>query len=147
MAGLPESFDGSAGDTARLKALTSGLIGRFCRAAERATRQAHGDGPLRRYDADLVVPALERAQCAVLKAVTALYVMRRPGVAEVQETERRRVRELVEALQERPEELEADAREAWLRADDEAGRLRAVVDAVASLTDAAAAARHAVLRA
>ena len=142
---FPESFDGGAADVARLKALTSGLIGRFCRAAERATRAAHGDGPLSRYDADLVVPAQERAECAVLKAVTARYVMTRPGVEQVKEQERRRVRELVEALAERPEELDVDGRAAWVRADDDAGRLRAVVDAVAGLTDAAAVARHAAL--
>ncbi|MCW2606496.1 MAG: deoxyguanosinetriphosphate triphosphohydrolase [Frankiales bacterium] len=136
----------SGSDVAGLKALTSALIGRFCRAAEQATRAAAGDGQLRRYDADLVVPAQERAECAVLKAVTARYVMARPGVVEVQEAERLLVRELVEDLCAAPDALDPHDRAAWEEAGDDAGRLRAVVDAVASLTDAAAVARHALLR-
>ena len=49
--------------------MTSRLIGRFVLAVERATRERHGPGPLRRYEADLVVPDDTRAECAVLKAV------------------------------------------------------------------------------
>ena len=39
---VPASYDGGTADQAALKALTSGTIGRFCRAAERATRDRHG---------------------------------------------------------------------------------------------------------
>ncbi|MCW2665941.1 MAG: deoxyguanosinetriphosphate triphosphohydrolase-like protein [Frankiales bacterium] len=138
----PRAYDASEAAAAQLKNLTSSLIGRFCWAAERATRRAYGDGPLRRYDADLVVPARERAECAVLKAVTARYVMARPGVVATQQRERELVVELVEALTDRPEELDRPAAAAFTAAPDDAGRLRAVVDAVASLTDAAAVALH-----
>ncbi len=63
---------------AALKNLTSQLIGRFCTAAEAATRDAlQRARPLRRYGADLVVPDETRLECAVLKAVTAVYVMGR----------------------------------------------------------------------
>ena len=55
--------------------MTSRLIGRFVLAVEVATRERHGAGPLTRYDADLVVPDDTRAECAVLKAVAAHFVM------------------------------------------------------------------------
>jgi dGTPase len=145
--GFPRAFDGGATDTAALKRLTSTLIGRFCRAATAATRAVHGDGPLARYAADLVVPPRAQAQCALLKAVTARYVMARPGVEEAQATERRTLTELVHALRETaPATLDVAGRAAWARADGDAARLRVVVDTVASLTDAAAAALHARLR-
>jgi dGTPase len=140
----PASYDGTAGSAAALKALTSSLIGRFCTAAEDGTRAVHGEGPLTRYSADLVVPAPARAECALLKAVTARYVMQRPGVRATQEVERTIVGELVGLLAARaPEVLEPAYAAAWRTAGDDRSRLRAVVDQVASLTDTAAAALHA----
>ncbi len=142
---LPESYDGGASTTARLKAVTSDLIGRFCLSAERATRAVHGDDDLSRYAADLVVPADVRAECALLKAVAAVYVMARPGVDAAQDRERERVTDLVRRLCERPEALDPLAAEAWRQAPDDAARLRAVVDQVASLTDASAVHLHLAL--
>ena len=141
----PTAYDGGSATTAALKALASELIGSFCAAAERATRQAHGEGPLTRYAASLVVPATERAECALLKAVAARYVMARAGASLSQAGERAVVRELVGALTARPEQLGPLAREAWRAGADDAGRLRAVVDEVAGLTDAGAAHLHARL--
>jgi dGTPase len=142
----PEAYDGTAGAQVALKGATSTLIGRFCRAAEGATRERYGDGPLTRYAADLVVPPQARLECAALKAVTARYVMDRPGVRQVQERERQVVGELVRLLAERaPDLLEPVYADAWRAAADDAGRLRAVVDQVAGLTDAAAAGLHARL--
>ena len=138
----PGRYDGAAATTAALKALASELIGRFCRAAELATRARYGDGPLVRYAAELVVPDRERAECALLKAVAARYVMSRPGVREVQDRERQVLGELVAALCERPEELGPLGRERWREAGDDAARLRAVVDEVAGVTDAAAEQLH-----
>jgi dGTPase len=126
-----------------LKAATTSMIGRFCRAAEDETRSVHGTEPLQRYDADLVVPAAARAECAVLKAVTAHYVMDRPGVRLAQERERQVVSELVALLARRaPEPLQPAYAAAWGDAADDAARLRVVVDQVAGLTDAAAATLH-----
>ncbi|MBO0823475.1 MAG: deoxyguanosinetriphosphate triphosphohydrolase, partial [Actinobacteria bacterium] len=51
----PAEFDGSLRTAAAVKHLTSELIGRFCTAAQLATRPA-GHSPLCRYDADLAVP-------------------------------------------------------------------------------------------
>jgi dGTPase len=139
----PKAYDGSAGAQVVLKEATSSLIGRFCRAAEDSTRRGHGDGPLSRYEADLAVPEASRAECAVLKAVTARYVMDRPGVRAVQEREREIVSELVARLADRaPEPLEPSYAESWRSAPDDAARLRVVVDQVAGLTDAAAAGLH-----
>jgi dGTPase len=142
----PRTYDGTAASQVALKDATSTLIGRFCRAAERATRAQFGEGVLCRYDADLLVPTETRLECAALKAVTARYVMDRPGVRAIQENERQVVRELVAQLSQRaPDALEPVYAEAWHAAADDAGRLRAVVDQVAGLTDAAAAALHARL--
>ena len=140
----PAAYDGTSGAMAALKNLTSTLIGRFCSEAEDATRAAHGPGPLTRYAAELVVPAAVRAECALLKAMTARYVMQRPGIDAVQAWEREVVGELVLLLAERaPAALEPAHAAAWRAAPDDRARLRAVVDQVASLTDVAAAALHA----
>jgi dGTPase len=141
----PHSYDGTAASQVALKEATSAVIGRFCRAAEEATRAQYGDAALSRYDADLVVPVQARLECAALKAVTACYVMDRPGVRAIQERERAVVVSLVELLTDRAELLEPVHAEAWRAAADDAGRLRAVVDQVAGLTDAAAVALHARL--
>ena len=139
----PKAYDGSAGSQVALKQATSTLIGRFCSAAERQTRLTYGDGPFSRYDADLVVPDTTRAECAVLKAITACYVMNRAGVAMVQERERQVIAELVARLADlAPEPLSPPYAEAWRQAADDAARLRVVVDQVAGLTDAAAAGLH-----
>ena len=58
-----------------LKDLTSQLIGRFCSAAEGATRAHWGSRPLTRYAADLLRGAPPRLEVAVLKYVAAHFVM------------------------------------------------------------------------
>ena len=139
----PRDHDGTAASQVILKRATSTLIGRFCTAAELATRQQFGQGPLTRYDAELVVPERERAECALLKAVAARYVMARPEAASLQERERQVVAELVSLLADRaPVALEPAYAEMWRAAGDDAARLRVVVDQVAGLTDAAAWAVH-----
>ncbi|MGI8536852.1 MAG: deoxyguanosinetriphosphate triphosphohydrolase [Mycobacteriales bacterium] len=140
----PTAYDGTAAAQAMLKAATSTLIGRFCRTAQEATQAAYGAEPLRRYDAELLVPRRTRAECALLKAVAARYVMARPGVLAVQEWERQVVVELVGLLADLGADgLEPAHAEAWHLAGDDRARLRVVIDQVASLTDAAAAALHA----
>ncbi len=69
-------LDQSRASRAVLKSLTSALIGRFVVAAESATVQRWGGGPLVRYDADLEVPDATRDEITVLKSVAAHYVMR-----------------------------------------------------------------------
>jgi dGTPase len=138
----PKAYAGTARDQAALKRATSTLIGRFCQAAEAATRERFGDAPLQRYQADLVVPERERAECALLKAMASVYVMGRPEAPALQAREREVVADLVSWLSDRPEEMEPLYRELWASAGDDAARLRVVADQVAVLTDAAAGGLH-----
>ncbi len=138
----PDRFDGSQASAAAVKNLTSMLIGRFCSAAEQATRPA-GTPRLTRYAATLRVPRQQRLECALLKGVTAHYVMGRAGAAAIQARERELITELAYAvLTGAPDTLDPMLRPAFANAADDAARLRVVVDQVASLTDTSAVAWH-----
>lgn len=142
----PHGYDGTAAAQARLKDATSQLIGRFCLAAEGATRAAYGTGPLSRYAAELIVPRPVRLECAVLKAVADRFVMQRPDQARLRADQRVVLAELAEALTAgAPAGLDPQFRALYGQAADDAGRLRAVVDQIAALTDAAARRLHARL--
>jgi len=142
----PDRYDGTPRSLAALKNLTSTLIGRFCMAAETATREAYGDRPLTRYAAELIVPRAQRLENALLKGITAHYVW--ISHEEVRARQRTLITELAEmTLAGAPETLEPGFRFAFEDADDDAGRLRAVIDQIASLTDLSAMARHRMLEA
>jgi dGTPase len=142
----PRHYDGSALDQARLKDAASQLIGRFCLAAESATRERYGAAPLTRYGAELAVPREQRLECAVLKAVADRYVMQRAAQARRRAEQRVVIRELAHTLLRRaPEGLDPQFRAIFEAAGDDRARRRAVVDQIASLTDAAATALHARL--
>jgi dGTPase len=141
---VPTAYEGSRTDRAALKDMTSRLIGRFVVAVEGATREAHGGGALTRYAAHLVVPDATRAECAVLKAVAAHFVMHAQERVEVLAGQREVVRDLVVAYQEDPVgRLDPDLLGDWKAADSDAAALRVVVDQVASLTDVRALALYA----
>ena len=123
--------------------MTSRLIGRFVLAVEVATRDRHGAGDLTRYAADLVVPDVTRAECAVLKAVAAHFVMYAEERVEVMAGQRAVVKDLVSAYRDAPEErLDPDLLVDWKAADSDAAALRVVIDQVASLTDVRALTLH-----
>ncbi len=145
----PGSYDGGPDTVAALKNLTSELIGRFCIAAQQATLAAHCDSPLThprpltRYAADLVVPRRQRLECALLKGITAHYVMSRAGVAAAQARERELLAELAFAVERgAPRTLDPLLRPAWDAAASDAARRRVVIDQIASLTDTSAIAWH-----
>jgi dGTPase len=138
-----DDFDGSMAGLAAVKAMTSSLIGRFCRAAERHTRARYGAGPLRRYGADLIVPHDTRLEVAVMKAVAATYVMLRPGADAEYARQRQVVVDVVAAvLASDGGLLEPWLRAGWLRATDDSQRQRLALDQVASLTDASVEVWH-----
>jgi dGTPase len=141
-------YDGSVGAQIALKRATSEIVERFCAAAVVATRAVAGDGPLRRYAADLVVPRRAAAECALLKGVALRYVMQPQAAEPLHARQREVLTELVAALASRaPDALEPALRADWAAAPGDAERLRVVIDQVARLTDNSAHAWHARLTA
>lgn len=144
---VPERYTGSRADRAALKDMTSRLIGRFVLAVEQATRAAHGEGDLVRHAADLIVPMETRAECAVLKAVAAHFVMYVDERVALMEHEREVIADLVELIGEAPHtRLDPDLRADWESADSDAATRRVIIDQVASMSDTRALALHALWR-
>jgi dGTPase len=136
----PGRFDGGPDSAAAVKHLTSELIGRFCGAAEQATRPA-GAPPITRYEADLVVPRRQRLECALLKGVTAQYVMTRRLPAQAREREV--ITELADAVAAgAPGTLDRAFAAQFDAAGSDDARRRVIVDQLASLTDTSALAWH-----
>lgn len=136
----PRTFDGSHESLARLKDLTSQLIGRFAQVAERATRDKYGAGELSRYHAHLIVPREERVEVALIKSFAAHYIFRAEQSQERYLHERALIHRLAEGLLETDGALlERNFARSWeaARGQDEGARLRIVVDQIASLTDPA----------
>jgi dGTPase len=142
----PSSYDGSHRSLAALKNTTSQLIGRFCQAAEAATREAFPAVAARRYDADLMVPRESRLEVEVLKAVADRYVMSRDDATRRYADQRGLVHELVDALmRDAPTGLDPLLADDFAAATDDQGRLRTLLDQVAQLTDTSATSLHARL--
>lgn len=142
---LPEwlaSFDGSRPDLARLKNLTSDLIGRFARAATTATRDAYAAEALTRYRAHVIVPRVVEAEMAVLKGIIGATVVSIDGRKELYKEQRRVLKRLATALWENPDALDALHSGDFANAANDDARRRVIVDQVASLTDQLAIAWH-----
>ena len=132
-------YDGSLRALAGLKDMTSQLIGRFCDAVTAATRAAHGDGPLTRHGANLVIPEGTATEILVLKGIAVHFLMAPRERTRGHRTQRERLAELVLAIAARPEErLHPHFAAAWREAQTDAARFRVAVDQVASLTDKSA---------
>lgn len=139
-------FDGSRGALAHLKDATSQLIGRFAKAAQRATRELYGPGPLTRYGARLVVPDETVQEILVLKGLAVAYVMAPREREPLYHRQREVLADLVHIIADRaPLSLEPAFAADWAEAADDAARLRVVIDQVASLTDVSAGDWHARL--
>jgi len=140
-----ESWNGSRIDLARLKNLTSQLIGRFAHEAVHATRAVYPSGSLIRFGANVVVPRETQAEIAVLKGIVAANVMKTNARQPIYAEQRSVLTELAEALLADPTRLDAGFAADWAAAPGDAARKRVVVDQVASLTDQSALRWHADL--
>ncbi|WP_371740008.1 deoxyguanosinetriphosphate triphosphohydrolase [Frigoribacterium sp. VKM Ac-2836] len=138
-----ESYDGSRFAQARLKNLTSQLIGRFAGSATQATRESYPGDALMRFGASVVVAPDVIGEIAVLKGIVAAFVMTRDNRQPIYLRQREVLTGLADALwQAGPSELDRGFAADWASADDDAARRRVVVDQVASLTDQSAMAWH-----
>ena len=89
------------------------------------------------------MPRRQRLECALLKGITAHYVMTRAGVIAAQARERELLTELAFAVDRgAPQTLDPLLRPAWDAAQTDEGRRRVVIDQIASLTDTSAIAWH-----
>lgn len=138
-----ETWDGSRWDLARLKNLTSSLIGRFAHEAVQATRDAYPLGSLARFGADVVIPRDTLAEIAVLKGIVAANVMSTNSRQPIYTRQRFLLIELADALWVAgPAQLDRAFADDFTAASDDAARRRVIVDQVASLTDQSAMSWH-----
>ena len=138
-----DSWDGSRRDLARLKNLTSQLIGRFAGrvgAAPRARRI-----PTARSRASPRTSwcrARSRAEIAVLKGIVAAIVMSTNARKPIYTQQRGILTDSPTRCWAPPENLDPGFAEDCAAAPDDAARKRVVVDQVATLTDQSAMAWH-----
>jgi dGTPase len=139
----PHEYDGTHRSLARLKDLTSELIGRFAQSVEQATQDKYGSGDLTRYNANLVVPRAQRVEVVLLKSIAGHYVINAASSQVRYAEQQKLLTELVAViLESAPKTLESFFLQDWHNAQSDSQRLRVVIDQVASLTDPGARALH-----
>jgi dGTPase len=142
------SFSQTPADLAKLKNLTSDLIGSFVMRTIEAVLPSGSEQSITRYEASLVVPTEVMSEISVLKGLVASQIMTNDERQPYYEDQRELLIELADALlASNGKHLDPVTKMAWASATSEKEERRAVVDAVASLTDPAAIALHGELRA
>lgn len=136
-------YDGSRLAAAKLKNLTSDLIGRFCWATTDATRAAFKDDVLIRYGADVVIPTETSAEIDVLKGLVGTFIMLSGDRQPYYQQQREMLLELLDAVWEgAPSTLDTFFAADFAAATKDSERERIIVDQVASLTDLSALQWH-----
>lgn len=143
---LPHEYDASRHDLAKLKNITSDLIGRFASSVEKETRAQYGPGKLIRYNANVVIPQETSYEITFLKGLAVFAVMEPRERESFSKQQTKILEDLVDKLMEGGKSpsylLEPHFLVDWNEAGSDDERLRVAIDQVASLTDNSAISLH-----
>ncbi|WP_342318200.1 deoxyguanosinetriphosphate triphosphohydrolase [Corynebacterium mayonis] len=141
-------FDYTLSSWAKLKQLTSELVGRYVGAVATATLSEESNsreallseenptGALGRQFGRLIIPAAAEAEVRLLKTVAVLYVMDNPAHLARQDRQRDRIYRVYEYMRSgAPGTLDTIYQQWWAMAHNDAQRERVIVDQIASMTE------------
>jgi dGTPase len=139
----PTKFSRTAETLGGLKNLASDLIGRFVSQTINAIVDESPVESMARFGARLEVPAMVKAEIAVLKGIVSAFLMSHESRRPIYEWQRELLSELADALlAANGENLDVYCTGAWAKAKSDSEKRRVVVDQVASLTDQSAITLH-----
>lgn len=139
-----EQFSGTMQDYVHLKRMTSELVGRYVGAIVAATLERFGlvELPVAqpqeifgRHHGQVVIPPEVLAEVTLLKSIAVLYVMDEGSHMRTQRLQQDRLARVYEYLAASPDQLDPAFQYWYYRAGDAAGRQRAIIDQIASLTE------------